>query len=168
MLCNRAADGVRGKASSGSVACPSLSANLETGPVRCLEAEPFTNGRPPVLASEWRAGPGAPRYACPVAALSKAELAAMAEEATVDAYGDDEQAMGFHAMIVDNLKVPFVTSVLGVEVTVEHIGLAEDNSMLAVCARGAIRQAVRLLDLPLPEPPPAGAEWIDGYRHWLG
>jgi len=32
----------------------------------------------------------------------------MAEEATVDAYGDDEQAMGFHAMIVDNLKIPWI------------------------------------------------------------
>jgi hypothetical protein len=110
----------------------------------------------------------APRYACPVAALSKAELAAMAGEATVDAYGDDEQAMRFHAMIVDNLKIPFVTGVLGVEVTVEHIGLGEDNSILAMCARGGIRQAVRVLDLPLPEPPPVGAQWIDAYRHWLG
>ena len=44
---------------------------------------------------EWRIGPGAPRYACPVAVLSKAELAAMVEEATVDAYGDDEQALRF-------------------------------------------------------------------------
>jgi hypothetical protein len=103
-----------------------------------------------------------------VAALSEAELAAMAEEATVDAYGDDEQAMGFHAMIVDNLKVPFVTSVLGSEVTVEDIGLGEDNSILAVCARGGIRQTIRLLDLPLPEPAPPGAQWIDAYRYWLG
>jgi len=22
------------------------------------------------------------------------------------------------------------------------------------------------LDLPLPSPPPAGAEWIAAYRHW--
>jgi hypothetical protein len=29
----------------------------------------------------------------------------MTGEATVDAYGDDEQALGFHAMIVDNLKI---------------------------------------------------------------
>lgn len=29
--------------------------------------------------------------------------------------------MGFQAMIADNLKVPFVTSVLGVHVTVEDI-----------------------------------------------
>ena len=88
--------------------------------------------------------------------------------ATVDAYGDDEQAMGFHAMIVDNLKIPFVTSVLGVEVTVERIGPGEDNSILAMCARSAIRQADRVLDLPLPEPPPAGTQWIKAYRHWRG
>jgi hypothetical protein len=92
----------------------------------------------------------------------------MTGEATVDAHGDDEQVLGFHAMIVDNLKIPFVTSVLGVEVTAEYIGLGEDNSILAMCARGGIRQADRVLDLPLPEPPPAGTQWIEAYRHWLG
>jgi hypothetical protein len=49
-------------------------------------------------------GLGGPRYAWPVAALSKVELAAMAEEATVDAYGDDEQAMGFYTMIADTSR----------------------------------------------------------------
>jgi hypothetical protein len=85
--------------------------------------------------------------------LSKAELAAMAEEATVDYYGEDEQALGFHTMIVDNLKVPFVTSVLGVDVTVEDIDLAVDGSIVAICAHGGIRQAIRVVDLPLPAPP---------------
>jgi hypothetical protein len=51
---------------------------------------------------------------------------------------------------------------------VEDIDLAEDNSILAVCRRGGIRQAIRVVDLPLPVPPPAGAEWIEAYRHWLG
>jgi hypothetical protein len=68
-------------------------------------------------------------------------------------------------MIMDNLKLPFVTSVLGVDVTVEDIDLAEDNSILAVCTRGGVRKAVR--DLPLPEPPPIGAEWVESYRHRL-
>jgi hypothetical protein len=92
----------------------------------------------------------------------------MAGEATVDAYGEDEQAASFYAVIADNLGVPFVTSVLGVDVRVEDVDLAADNSILAVCARGGIRQAVRVVDLPLPEPPPAGAQWIQAYRHWLG
>jgi hypothetical protein len=96
-------------------------------------------------------------YACQVAALSKAELAAMAEEATVDAYGEDEQAMGFQAMITDNLKVPFVTSVLGVHVTVEDIDLAGDNSILAVCRRGEIRQATRPPGMPVRASSASGA-----------
>lgn len=92
----------------------------------------------------------------------------MAEEATVDANGEDEAAMGFHVMIVDSLELPFVTSVLGVDVTVEGIDIAADNSILAICARGRIRQAIRVTDLPLPQPPPVGAEWIEAYRLWLG
>jgi len=103
-----------------------------------------------------------------VAELSKAELAAMAEDATVDAHVEDEQAAGFHAVIVDNVKVPFITSLLGVEVTVEDVDLTGDNSILAICARDGFRQAIRIVDLPLPEPPPAGAEWIETHRYWLG
>lgn len=92
----------------------------------------------------------------------------MAHEATIDGHDEDEQTMGFHAAIVDNLKVPFVTSVLGVDVTVESVDIGEGNGILAMCSHGGIRQAIRVVDLPLPEPPPAGAEWIDAYRYWLG
>lgn len=57
----------------------------------------------------------------------------MAYEATIDANGEDEQAMGFHAVIEDTLKVPFVTSVLGVDVTVESVNIGAANSILARC-----------------------------------
>jgi hypothetical protein len=99
-----------------------------------------------------------------VAALSKAEFAAMAEDATIDCYGEDEQAVGFHTIIMDNLKVPFVTGVLGVDVSVEDIDLADDGAILAICARGGIREAIRVVDLPLPAPPPVGADWIPPAR----
>jgi hypothetical protein len=33
------------------------------------------------------------------------------EQAVVDAYTDDEQLSGFHAMIGDNLAMPFETTV---------------------------------------------------------
>lgn len=91
----------------------------------------------------------------------------MAEEATVDCSGEDEQASGFYTMIGDSLEVPFGTTVLGVDVTVEDIDLRDDGCIVAICARGGIRQAIRVVDLPLPLPPPAGAEWIEAYRHWL-
>lgn len=100
-------------------------------------------------------------------AWSNAELAAMAEDATIDCYNEDEQVSGFYTMIADNLEVPFKTTVLGVDVTVEDVDMRDDGCIVAICARGALRQAIRLLDLPLPTPLPAGAEWVYAYRHWL-
>lgn len=55
--------------------------------------------------------------------LSKARLAEMTEDATVDAYGESEQTTGWFTMIDQNLAVPFETTVLGVPVTVERIDL---------------------------------------------
>jgi hypothetical protein len=98
--------------------------------------------------------------------LSAAKLAEMIEEATVDAYDEREQATGWFTVIGDNLDMPFETEVLGVTVTVKRLELRDDNSMVAVCARGSERQAIGLVDLPLPSPRPEGAEWIEAYRHW--
>ncbi|MCL9763030.1 calcium-binding protein [Frankia sp. AiPa1] len=98
--------------------------------------------------------------------MSDVELDDLVERAVVDAYGEDEQLTAFHAVIGDNLAVPFWTTVLGVEVTVTGIDLLSGSGIVAVCTRGRYRQAVGILDLPLPTPPPAGAEWIDAYRHW--
>ncbi|RUL90252.1 MULTISPECIES: hypothetical protein [Micromonospora] len=102
-----------------------------------------------------------------MASKGTAALQAMIEEATVDAYGDDEQLTGLFTMIEEHLAVPFTTTVLGVEVTVRTIDLTADT-IVAVCARGHHRQRIGLLDLPLPTPPPDGAGWIDAYRHWAG
>jgi hypothetical protein len=67
-------------------------------------------------------------------------------------------------MMEENLAVPFKTTILGVEVTVERIDL--DEVIVVVCRRGRNRQRVPVLDLPLPKPRPGGAEWIDAYRRW--
>ena len=107
------------------------------------------------------------RYPPPMASKRSAALEAMIEEATVDAYNDDEQLTGLFTMIEENLSVPFTTTVLGVEVTVQEVDLTDD-SIVAVCVRGRHRQRIDLLDLPLPTPPPDGAAWIDAYRHWAG
>ena len=39
--------------------------------------------------------------------LTKAELEAMVDKATVDAYGEEEQRTGFFTMIEEHLKLPF-------------------------------------------------------------
>jgi hypothetical protein len=98
--------------------------------------------------------------------ISKARLAEMIEQATVDAYGESEQTVGWFTMIDENLAVPFETTVLGVPVTVERLDLDRNEQIVAVCARGRSRQTLPILDLPLPKPPPGGADWIEAYRQW--
>ena len=91
----------------------------------------------------------------------------MIDEAIVDAYGESEQIVGFYTMLEDNLHVPFRTEMLGVEVTVERIEITDDEQIMAICRRGKSRQRVPILDLPLPNPPPLGADWIDAFRRWV-
>ena len=98
--------------------------------------------------------------------LDRARLEALIEEATVDCYNETEQAAGLFVTIQDHLHLPFTTRILGVEVAVVAVEQGDDDSVVAVCERGGERQRVPLLDLPLPSPPPEGAEWIAAYRHW--
>jgi Calcium binding len=93
-------------------------------------------------------------------------LEALVEEATVDCYDETEQALGLFTMIEDRLELPFQARVLGVEVTVVAVEQGDDGTPVAVCQRGRETQRICLLDLPLPSPPPKGAEWIAAYRHW--
>src|SRR5437879_11555232 len=95
--------------------------------------------------------------------ISKARLKEMIEQATVDAYNESEQITGWFTMIDENLAVPFETTVLGVLVTVERVDLNRSEQIVAVCTRGGSSQSLPILDLPLPTPPPDGAEWIEAY-----
>lgn len=98
---------------------------------------------------------------------SEAELDALVAEAVVDCYDEVEQLSGLFTMIHDNLLVPFMTEVLGVQVTVRTVDLRA-YGIVGICHRGRMRQAIGILDLPLPEPPPEGAQWIEAYRWWVG
>ena len=90
----------------------------------------------------------------------------MIEEATVDAYDEGEQAMGWQYSFDEYLELPLITRVLGVEVKVERVELRDDNSIVAICKRGREQQAIPILDLPLPKPPPPGWEWIAAYKYF--
>jgi len=98
--------------------------------------------------------------------LTNAEYEKMVEAATVDAYGEAEQATGWHCLLEEHLEMPFETEVLGVAVRVEKIDQLDNATIVAVCRRGHHRQTVPLLDLPMPKPPPEGAEWVEAYRRW--
>ena len=92
----------------------------------------------------------------------------MIEAATVHAHGEYELLGGFYTMIDEHLSVPFETTLHGVAVTVRAVDLTERDEIIAICARGRLRQAIPILDLVLPSPAPAGAEWIEAYRYWAG
>ena len=93
-------------------------------------------------------------------------LDALIEEATVDAYGESEQATAFLTMLEEHLALPFGATVLGEAVVVEKIDLNDADELVAICRRGGKRQKLRLLDLELPVSRPKGAEWIAAYRRW--
>ncbi len=97
---------------------------------------------------------------------SKAQIEQLVEEATVDAYDETEQRSGFLVMIQDEVTLPFETQVLGVTVTVEEIDFDEAEQIVAICHRDGQRQAISIQHLPLPEPPPEGAAWLEAYRQW--
>ncbi len=99
--------------------------------------------------------------------ISKARLAAMIEEATVDAYGDSEQTTGWYTMIEEHLALPFETTVLGVAGQCRRDRPSWRQRHRRHRTRGRERQSVPILDLPLP-PSPEGVEWIEAYRHWIG
>jgi calcium binding protein len=98
--------------------------------------------------------------------LSRVKLRELIEEAVVDAYTEEEQAVGFLTMIEEHLAVPFSVKVLGGNADVEKVDLTVDFQIVAICRRGKTREKIPILDLTLPTPAPAGVEWIAAYRHW--
>jgi len=99
-------------------------------------------------------------------AITTAELDALIEEAIVDCYNEAEQVTGLFTMIEDHLALPFETSLLGMTVTVAKVDVTGGDEIVAICRRDGHKQAIPLLELPLPAPD--GAEWIEAYRRWHG
>lgn len=106
------------------------------------------------------------RPSAPSRGRSRAALERLIDAATVDCYNESEERTGLFEMIDEHLEIPFVTTLLGVTVTVAAINLTDDDRIVAVCRRGRELLKVSLLELPLPLPRPRGSEWVDAYRHW--
>ena len=90
----------------------------------------------------------------------------MIAEALVDCYTDSEMVTAMMTAVQDHLDLPFTTKVLGLTVTVVAVDLNDAGKIVALCKLNGKRQRIPLLDLPLPNPPPSGAEWIDALRRF--
>jgi len=110
-----------------------------------------------------------PREKPPRTRWTKGRLEDLIHRATVDAQDDEEQQMGFYTAIEENVKFPFKAVLSGKEVVVQGIEVGQEDEIVAVCVevRSRERHTAPLLGLPLPKPPPKGAEWIEAYRLWL-
>ena len=100
---------------------------------------------------------------------SRSKLHRLIEEATVDAYNDEEQATGFLTMIQDHLACPFTALVVGEPVQVVGFDFGEpyETTVMAVCRRKGKRYKINVTSLEWEGRPPQGAEWIEAYRAWL-
>lgn len=94
------------------------------------------------------------------------DLDAMIGEALVDCYSDSEMVTAMMTAVQDYLDLPFTTKVLGLTVNVVAVELNDAEEVVALCKCNGKRQRIPLLDLPIPDPPPAGAEWIAAYRRF--
>ena len=97
----------------------------------------------------------------------KRQLRELVKDAIIDADNDSEQRTGLFTMIEEHLSLPFETEILGVTVSVERVNLTLAEEIVAICHRGGKRQSIPILDLPLPNARPDGAEWIEAYRYWV-
>ena len=122
------------------------------------------NNKPVVVHMDVRKLRGKPDTNLP--SFSKANLEKLIEEAVVDAYTEEEQAVGFFTMMEEHLALPFSATVLGIDVVVEKVDMTRSGQIVAIYRCDKIRQRIGILDLPLPTSAPAGTEWIAAYRHW--
>jgi hypothetical protein len=101
---------------------------------------------------------------------STEELDRMVEEATVDAYGDEEMFMGILYALSDNLAFPFKAKVLGA--TVEVIGIDDHNSrwgrgILAQVKKSGREYTIGVVELELEPDDTRNAKWIEMFHYWL-
>lgn len=93
-------------------------------------------------------------------------LEALIEEATMDAYGEDEQRSGFLVMMQDNIPVPFPATLGDIEMQVVDFD-GTQSRLLACCERNGKKFSVDVLDIE-PVKGTKGTERLEAYRSWCG
>ena len=104
-----------------------------------------------------------------ISATDLAALDALIEELTVDAYGDEEQLVGFLTGAEDALAVGEIATVAGVEIRIMAVDCGQDarRGLLAECERDHQRFEVSLAGLTFGPSSELG-QIVAAYRRWLG
>lgn len=95
-------------------------------------------------------------------------LQELIEEATVDAYGEDEQHSGFVTMIQDNVVCPFKAKVIGENVEVTGLDWPDSGyGVKVMCRHKGKTYPIDIASLEWTDALPEGFEWIEAYFEWL-
>jgi Calcium binding len=98
----------------------------------------------------------------------KADLDALIEEITVDAYDDDEQLMGFQNAFEEDANLPCRGQVVGEDVEVLSVSVGDHRrELIATCERAGRQYDIALLDIDL-RADAATSRLIAAYKRWLG
>jgi hypothetical protein len=100
---------------------------------------------------------------------TRAELDALIDELTVDAYGDDEQLSGFHVGAEEAIDCGERATIVGVDVEVVAVDCGPDarTGLLARVHRDGAVYEVALADLRFPTGSELGLI-VGAYRRWQG
>lgn len=100
---------------------------------------------------------------------SRKRLEPLIEEATVDAYSEDEQEGEFLVMLKEHFAMAVTARVIGEAVEVTGFDFANRGQGI-VAKVSRLRRKFRgsVLELDFGDAPPKGAEWVDAYRLWAG
>lgn len=93
----------------------------------------------------------------------------LAEQITVDAYGD-EGYWSFRQAFEDHVQFPVAASVIGTEVAVSEVDFDGDErcGLTATFERDDRTWTVSLLDVEIPDGHHRFTRLVDAYRRWLG
>lgn len=103
--------------------------------------------------------------------IPEERLRELLEEATVDAYGDDEEFSSVLITLDENVDWPLSATLAGMPV--EVLGLDESASstrrgIVARIRRGGKEYTAALADLNFGKMDESSAEWLAMYRWWAG
>lgn len=88
------------------------------------------------------------------------------EVATMDTYGEEEQASGWLACIEEMFGKFKTALVLGEEVILKKFDLSNASAIIAICLKGKISAKIALESLDFPNLSDKQKLWLNAWKEW--
>ena len=88
------------------------------------------------------------------------------EVATVDAYGEEEQAVGWLTCIQEMFDKFKHLSILGQEVTLKGFDLAQERTVVVICSKGKKKIEMALDSVDFSKLSAKESLWLKAYKKW--